>query len=512
MKFRPALLAAALATSAALILSGCAAGGASEDSGSESATGGTLTIATSTDQVQFDPTLANGGVILQPYQAVYDSIVRRAPDGRLEPMLATDWEYNDDRTELTLTIRDDVTFTDGSKLDAEAVKFNLEAFKNGNGPTSSSLAAIARVEAPAATTVVITLNAPDPALLDRLGATSGFVASPAAVADGSIGTAPVGSGPYILDASATVAGSEYTFTKNPDYWDPSLQKFEKIVIKSIVDTTATLNALLSGQVDAALLVAKTADQARRGGAFTEVQYPGNFNGLLIRDMAGQLTPELAIPEVRQAIAYAIDRETIVKQVYQGLGEVTNQIFDPSSAAYVPELDTHYEYDPEKAKELLEDAGVDGFTMKMPLFTQMDPAESAAVAQNLADIGITVEWEAIPAAEVRATLAGTNFSAMWWSLSYGNPWLTSQKLITPNANYNTFKYSDPITDELLDTVQRGSDEEQVEAAQEVNQYITEQAWFVPFLRTTQPYFHVPSITVEPQAQETVPSIYGYAPAQ
>lgn len=519
MKLRPGRLAAALTMSLALVLAGCAGGespaesetteGTTSDAGS---TGGTLTIANAQMEPSFDPTQANGGVYLPYYQAVYDSLVRRGPDGTIEPMLATDWEYDADRTVLTLNLRDDVTFTDGTALDAAAVKANLDAFRNGNGPTTSSLASVEDVEAPDATTIVITLSAPDPSLLDRLGATSGFVASPAAIEAGGLATAPVGSGPYELDAARTVPSSQYTFVKNEDYWDPELQKYDEIVLKNIADPTATLNALLSGQVDAARLTAKTAQQAR-GAGFTEVLYPSQWNGLLIRDREGTLVPELAIPEVRQAIAYAIDRETIVEQVYQGLGEVTNQIFDPSTTAYVPELDNRFPYDPDKARELMAEAGVDGFSMKMPQFDEwIDPAEAAAIAQNLADIGITVNWEPIPPGQIKTVLADTVYPVIWWSLSSASPWLTATKLVAPYANYNTFGVEDPVVNDLLGPLQTGTDEEQAAAGQELNEYITEQVWFVPIQRPSQVYFTAPEVTVVPQAQETDPAIYNYSPAK
>jgi len=202
MKLRPGVALAALATTAALVLAGCSAGGSGSGdhaTAGGTAKGGTLTIGTVVDVKSFDPAQSHIGHYVQYDQAVYDSLLRRKPDGTLVPMLATKWSYNSDKTVLTLTLRKGVKFSDGTALDANAVKVNLDRFRTGNGPDASTLAQVESVEAKDPTTVVITLKAPDPALLDYLGNADGFIASPKAIEAGKIATTPVGSGPYTLD-------------------------------------------------------------------------------------------------------------------------------------------------------------------------------------------------------------------------------------------------------------------------------------------------------------------------
>ncbi|MCX7521803.1 ABC transporter substrate-binding protein [Microbacterium sp. STN6] len=512
MKLRPRVALAAIVTTAALVLTGCSAGGSDGSTNTgKTATGGTLTIGTLVDVKSFDPAQSHIGHYLQFDQPVYDSLLRRKPDGTLIPMLAKKWSYNADKTVLTLNLRDDVTFTDGTKLDADAVKVNLDRFRTGNGPDASTLAQIESVDAKDATTVVITLKAPDPALLDYLGNADGFIASPKAIDGGKIDTAPVGSGPYTLDASATVAGSTYTFVKNPKYWDPSLQVYDKIVLKPILDTTAMLNALLSGQVNAALLTAKTEAQAKSGG-FTEYRYPTDWQGLLIFDRDGKMVPALANVKVRQAINYAIDKKTLLKQVGQGLGTVTNQVFGPTTAAYDKSLDNSYPYDPAKAKKLLAEAGYsDGFSVSMPTVSGFfDPALTAGIGQNLADVGITVNWVNVAGADFISGMVQGKFAMSWFSLFQGSPWVAANQIITPNATYNPFHTTDPKVESMVDTIQKGSEADQAKAAKQLNDYVTAQAWFAPFYRPDQIFFTDKNTTTTPQAQQAIPSIYSYAP--
>jgi peptide/nickel transport system substrate-binding protein len=517
MKFRSRVTAVALVTAAALALTACSAGGSGSGSTSGATSGaapkgGTLTIGALADVKSFDPAQAHIGHYVQYYQPVYDSLLRREADGTLVPMLATKWSYNSDKTVLTLTLRKDVTFTDGSKLDAAAVKTNIDRFRTGNGPDASTLAQVSDVTAKNATTVVITLKAPDPALLDYLGNADGFIASPKAVDGGKLATDPVGSGPYTLDKSATVAASQYTFVKNPKYWDTSLQVYDTIVVKPILDTTAMLNAVVSGQVNAALLTAKTEAQAKSAG-LTEYKYPTDWQGLLIFDRNGAMVPELSNVKVRQAINYAIDKDTLLAQVGKGLGTVTGQPFGKGTDAFDKSLEKAYAYDPAKAKKLMKDAGVGNFSVTMPTVAGfMDPALTAGVGQNLADIGITVNWENVAGTDFISSMVQGKFPMSWFSLFQGSPWVAANQIITPKATYNPFHTTDPKVAEFVNTIQNGSADEQKIAAKALNKYVVDQAWFAPFYRPDQILFTDKKTTTKPQLQQAVPSIYSYAPAK
>jgi peptide/nickel transport system substrate-binding protein len=214
---------------------------------------------------------------------VYDTILRVGPGGEIIPWLATDWEYDDTRTQLTLTLRDDVTFTDGSALTSEVVAANLQRFKDGTASTAVKLAGVTGIETPDESTVVITLAAPDPGFLTAISQEAGLIASGEALDDPTLATAPVGSGPYVLDTGATVIGSSYVYQKNPDYWNPDAQYFDTIAIRTGIDPIAAGNAMQAGEVDVSQLNAELQAIGEEAGWTIEEVNTGGFQGLMLFD-------------------------------------------------------------------------------------------------------------------------------------------------------------------------------------------------------------------------------------
>ncbi len=147
-----------LILSASLALTAC--GGGATAGGAAAGTGATsLTLGTIQDVRSWDPAQAHVGHILQPYQAVYDSLVASEPDGKLRAMLATAWKYNAANTKLTVDLRSDVTFSDGAKFDAEAAKANMVQLQEGQRPAKmAQLNAVKDVAVVDADTIDINLS------------------------------------------------------------------------------------------------------------------------------------------------------------------------------------------------------------------------------------------------------------------------------------------------------------------------------------------------------------------
>ncbi len=332
------LAAAAVTAVAALTLAGCGGGDSNAGSSGGAAKAATaLTLGILQEPSSWDPAQAHVGHQLQPFQTVYDTLILREPDGTLSPMLATEWSYNDDRTQLTIDLRTDVTFSDGEVFNADAVQANFDHFKAANGRQAAQLAAYESTEVVDEDTVVVTLATPDPAFEYYLSQAAGLMGSPAALDTEGISTAPVGSGPYEMDTQGSVTGSQYTFTAREDYWNPELQKFDKIVFKVLTDPTARLNALVSGQVDATLLDARAIAQAEGAGK-TLTAYQTDWAGLLLMDRDGAQVPALADVRVRQAINHALDRDALLETLALDQGTTTGQVFGPDSGAFVEEID------------------------------------------------------------------------------------------------------------------------------------------------------------------------------
>lgn len=501
-------LLAAVATGA-LVLTACNGGvpAGSNASGAANSTGGTLSIGSVTEPVSFDSAQSHLGHLMQYFQPVYDSLAIRTPDGEFEPMLATDWGYDESMTELTVNLRTDVTFTDGAPFNAEAVKANIDHFKEDNGPQAATASTIEEVQVVDDDTAVIILSDPDPAMVSYLSSSLGFMGSPKALGTDEMDRVPVGSGPYVLDSDRTVTGSQYTYVKNEDYWNPDLQKFDEIVLKPMLDENARLNAIMSGQLDATILSAGTAPQAEASG-LTLLTNPVDWAGLFLFDRAGEQVPALADVRVRQAINYAINKEALLEAVLKGTGEVTSQIAGVNGVMYDEELDDYYTYDPERAKELLAEAGfADGFSMTLPAAAGTDLTTHTSVQQQLGEVGITVDLATVPAPDLRNDLVNGKYPIGMWQIFQVAPWQTINYIVGPWAPFNPLKYEDETSAALVERIQDGDDE----AAKELNRYVTEQAWFAPFYRVNQQYLHSDEITVENQVEQAVPSIYNYAPA-
>ncbi|MHC6218996.1 ABC transporter substrate-binding protein [Arthrobacter sp. MMS24-S77] len=505
--FRSKRMAAVIAA-VALGLTACGGGGAAapQDQSSQTLTLGAL-LAPKTfaaNQSEF----AN----LSPfYQAVYDTLIRMKPDGSLVPMLAKDWKYNADKTVLTLTLRDDVKFTDGTPFNADAAKQNLERFKAGTSPDAQFMAALKTAKAVDATTLELTLSAPDPAFLNYLSKDASFMQSPASFGNADIATKPVGSGPYVLDTAATVTGTSYSYHRNPNYWDKSLVHYDNLVLNVYGDQTSLLNAIKSGQLNAA----NTADN----NTLTEIQAAGykvnplqlNWAGLILFDRAGTANPALKDVRVRQALNYAFDTKAMLQSIGQGYGELTTQVFPPSSAAYDKSLDSRYAYNPAKAKELLAQAGyASGLTLKLPSSALMGNTLPALITQQLKDVGITAEF----------TDTGNNFIADLLAPKYGvsymileqqSDWQLINMKISPTAPWNPYKYEDPKVDELINKIHVGSTDEQTAAAKELNKYIVEQAWFAPWYRPQSSFVTDAKTKVEVQTGNAYPFIWSFSPA-
>ncbi|QKJ18254.1 ABC transporter substrate-binding protein [Microbacterium hominis] len=464
------------------------------------------------DDIQsWDTTAASSGQLLQTYQAPYDTLIRQTPDGELVPMLATSWEYDESLTELTLELESGVTFSDGEAFDAEAVQANLEYFAAGQGPQTSQLAVLDSVEVVDEDTVTVRLSEPDPALLTYFSGAAGLMASPAAIEAGNLATEPVGTGAYVLDTGASVVGSQYVLTAREDYWAPDLQVFSDVEFIYLEDT-ALVNALISGQVDSAYVEFDAVPQVE-GAGNTVIKNSADWEGLIIFDRDGQLVPALADPLVRQAINHAIDRDAMNEGAAGGVAEVTTQIFGAETGAYVGSLDEAYPYDPERAQELLADAGYpDGFEMSVPVPGPLGQPW-ALMAQYLGDIGITVNQESVPFENYRGDIAAQQYPMALFRYNLGDPWGTSiRNYISTNAGvWNPFQTQTAELDELLSAVQNGGDEYQ-ERAQAVNEYVVENAWFVPLFRPVQNYaFNPETVEVVEQAGSPIPALYNFTPA-
>lgn len=474
------------------------------------ATGGTLTLAAVNDNNSFDRAALEIGNRTQFWMPVFDTLLVLDENAELQPNLATDWSYNDDATVLTLTLRDGVEFSDGAPFDAEAVKANLEYLAAGTGQNAYMAQSVTEFEVISPTEIKLHLSAPEPGLLGYLAVVGGAMASPATLGTEDSATTPIGSGPYTLDAASTTPGTQYTYIRDADYWNAAAFPFDSIVIKPIQDSTARLNALKTGQVEAGNIEAKAIAEAESSGLGI-TRNPLDWQGLFIADRDGTMVPALADVRVRQAINFAFDKEALLKNLQLGEGEITSQAFNPRSEAHVAELDTFYTYDLDKARSLMAEAGyADGFEVTMPDLAGF-PQIAPIVDQQLGQINIKVNWVKVGADATISELLSGKYPVFFFSLGSQSAWQDIRKFAFATSPWNSSHVEDPELDELLAEIQATQGDEQIAAFQAVNRHIVENAFFAPWYRVNLLQAHSPKIAITLQPWNAVPWISGFAAA-
>jgi peptide/nickel transport system substrate-binding protein len=498
----------------ALALTACAGGGSTSDSaesGEAGATAPLLVIGSLQEPSSWDPAQANEGHLAPIFQSVYDTLIKREPDGELSPMLATEWTTSEDGLSLELELRDDVTFTDGTPFDAEAVKANIEHFKTANGPMQGNLSNVTGAEVVDEDTVILRLDSPDPDLPQNLSNAGGYMGSPAALGSSDIAAEPVGTGPYVLDTSSTVVGSTYKVTRNEDYWGDPLP-FDAVEFRILADETARLNALTSGQIDfASLNRAASAVQAEAAGVNQPDPFSVNWGGILFFDRDGQLQPELADVRVREALAIAIDAQALVDVGWEGLGQATAQVFGPDTEAYDESLDSAYAYDPERAMELLEEAGASDLEITLPISPVFEPIIYDAIIQNWEDIGVTVNRHQWGPGEAIPSMQRGEFPIAFMTLAQRSDWNTTQFLLSPESPWNPLGSSDPELDALIAEYPAADEAGRADIARQINEWVIDNVWFAPIMRPDTFNFYGDKIEIVPQVQQAVPSIYNFTPS-
>lgn len=330
----------------------------------------------------------------------YETLVAMDREGEFTPALATEWEETD--TALTLTLRQGVVFHDGTPFDAAAVKANLEYVRDGATAFGGPLRVIRSIDTPDDHTVRLDLAEPTPSLLTTLSSRAAPMASPAALADGSIAQRPVGTGPWAYDPATSIAGTTMTFTRFADYWGgPDSVGFETIKLFSIPDENAAAGALTSGQVDVTIAQPDQLQQLTSTAGVETIEYPAIRNNVIFFDRGpGGIFSDV---RVRRAACYAMD-PVVAAQVVSA--EAGTQHFAEGELGYNPDIQG-YPHDVDRARQLMAEAGnpqVTGTILAAP-YTQ---AQDAVYADQMAEIGIRIEVQ---------TVAPPQFVSEWNSGRY-----------------------------------------------------------------------------------------------
>ena len=377
----------------ALIVSACAAPDAGPaapaETGGEAAApqeGGTLNLSLGEDFTTFHPYFDVNTRYFKPF--IFEPPIRISDEGDFEPWLAESWELSDDKMSVTLNLREGVMFHNGREMTADDVVWSAEQAMNeelghhlsDRFQTATGATAIDDY------TVRIDYNEPTASILDGIAR---LYIYPEEAAE-TIETVPVGTGPFKFEE--WVPGDSMTAVKFEDYWREGEPKLDKIVIKPLPDPQSRLVNLKAGSIDALMdvpLLEKAALEQEPGMIVGQVDPGFSFWAFIMNVNA----PPFDDTRVRQAMNYAIDRQKLVDTVFYGESDTIVIPYAPTSWAFPDDLVDYYAYDPEKAKELLAEAGYpDGFSTQMVIRGTSGPHldQAQVYQQDLAAVGIEVE--------------------------------------------------------------------------------------------------------------------------
>ena len=367
----------------------------------------TLRIGLAEDPDVLDPSLARSFVGRIVFSSLCDKLVDIDEKLNIVPQLATSWQWSPDNKALTMKLRPGVTFHDGEKFDAAAVKYNIERHKTIAGSNRrGELLPVSSVDVVDDMTVRLNLSAPFSPLLTVLADRAGMMVSPKAAQamPTNFGTKPVCSGPFKF--VERIAQDRIVLEKYPNYWNKAAIHFDKITFQPIIDATVRLANLRSGQLDMIERVAPAdiskikSDSKLAFARITELGYQGITINTGKSDQAKK-NPLGRDPRVREAFELSLDRAGIVKVAMDGEADVGNQWVPPNNSFYARNVPIP-KRDVARAKALLKEAGVTN-----PSFTLMTPTTSDA--QRLAQVVQAMAKEAGFDVKIQSTEFATSLN-------------------------------------------------------------------------------------------------------
>jgi peptide/nickel transport system substrate-binding protein len=351
-----------------------------------------LRIGLNDDPDALDPTISRAYVGRLVFAALCDKLFDVTPDLKIVPQLATGYEWAADNRSVVLKLRPGVKFHDGEPFNAEAVRFNIERHLTTQGSfRKSEIGEIKSVDVVNDLTVRLNLSQPLVPLLAALTDRAGMMVSPKAAKElgDKFGTRPVCAGPFKF--AERVAQGKIVLQRFADYWDKANVHFERVEFVPITDSTARLASLRSGDLQMIERVSPTdLAQIRSDSKLKVVGVPElGFQVIRLNVANGPKSKALSDVRVRQAIDLAIDREALVKAVFNDEYIAGNQFVSPSSVYYNKKLPVKPR-DVARAKQLLKDAGQPNPSFTLILPPERDRQEAAQVIQAmLAEAGITM---------------------------------------------------------------------------------------------------------------------------
>ncbi|MFD6140146.1 ABC transporter substrate-binding protein [Promicromonospora sp. NPDC060271] len=438
--------------------------------GSGAGTGGARTdvvVGLTGEPTNLDFTTTSGSAIPQLLMNnVYEGLVTIDQEGEVQPQLAESWEVNGDRTVYTFTLHEGVTFSDGSPFTADDVVSSIERVQDDwTLSLRSKMDVVRKAEAKSDTEVAVTLEHPSNSWLFDMGTSVGAMFPDDLSAD--LATETVGTGPYTVEEVAP--GDRITLAARDDYWGeaPAIQD---ITVRYFADANAQANAVRAGDIDMAynLQAPDLLAGLERDEDLQVVDGTSTGEVLLALNNAEPPFDDL---RVRRAVMHAIDRKAVLDTAWAGHGELIGSMVPPTDP-YYQDLTDAYPYDPDRARELLAEAGAEDLSITFDVPTRpYAEAVAQVVVSQLKDVGI--DAEIVPA----------EFPAVWLDKVFTeHDYQMSVILHTEARDMLTIfgdpdyyiGYDNPRVTEVAEEADRSSPDQYVAGMQEVARMIVDDA--------------------------------------
>ncbi|MFD6856609.1 ABC transporter substrate-binding protein [Rhodococcus sp. NPDC060090] len=476
---RSSIKCAVVVLAAALALTACGTSASAGDS-AEPDPNATFRYATTYGASSFDPHKTRITSDSTMLNLVYDRLIHRDLDANPIPGLAESWEFSEDGSRLTLHLRQGVTFSDGSVLDASAVAANLRRALEPDSITAAMLDGVESVQEQGTDTVVLHLNGPGAQLVLTLSDLPGMMVTPNAFGtpdkDAALVLEPAGAGRYTVARSQP--GAQYEFAARTDYWDPESigsARFEWVVM---TDPQTRSNAIASDQLDAAMATPLSLAPAEQQGLQFDVQT--SLNNYVLN--LNRTRSEFGKLEVRQALAHAVDRESIVDTALEGHGAVADQNFPAGYFAHNDALADQYSFDPDKATQLLDTAELpDGFSFVAGVSNLPENQLIAQIMQEqLSKVGIGMEIRSMTPTDLNPAFNSGELDAILTTLvGRADPSLLLTSFYGQDSPQNPSHDDIPGFREAMDAANRATDAGQrAELLGEVNATLMNYAAMLP----------------------------------
>ena len=396
------------------------------------------------------------------YASLCDKLVDITPKLEIVPQLATGWSWSDDGLTLTMVLREDVTFHDGTPFDAEAVKANIDRSQNlPESRRKSEVKSIKAVKVTGPHQVQFVLEKPDATLIAQFADRSGMMLSPKAAADAGtdFGNKPICSGPFKF--VERIQQDRIVLEKFADYWNADAINFDKVTFLPIPDTSVRLANLRAGDIDMLERLAATdvaSVKADNGLQYAEAVSLG-YQGITVNINNGERGDNVLGNEakLRQALSLALDRDAINQVVFEGVFAPGNQPYPPNSPWYDKSRPIE-QRDVTKAKELLKEAGHETLDIEVQVANNPVQTQLMQVVQAMAaEAGINIKLKSMEFASLLADQSAGNYQAsqIGWS-GRVDPDGNLHQFVTCEGGINDSKYCNPEIDRLLDEARTNTD--------------------------------------------------------